>query len=804
MVSSRTAAPTAALGNVTTRLAADVPTADLPLPVAVGQPPVVRLPTDLVRAGLGLIVLGIGFLLTQQGELSAVERDAFRLLNDLPGLVLPAVWAVMQLGNVVAVPALAAVAALLGRFRAARDLLVSGLLAYVAADLVKSIVGRERPGGLPVGAVLHEGTIGGIGFVSGHSAVAAALATAVAPYLTRRGRRVAWALAWGVALARVYIGAHLPLDILGGLALGWAIGSAVHLLFGIPRRTVLPARVERLLAAVGLAGTRVRPAPVRARSSHPFLGVAPDGHLLYVKYLEPDRAERDWLHRLWRLLSVRDTKDDDALSPLGHQAEHEAVAAMTARARGVRVPEVVVATGSDRHAVVVQEHVTGRPLDTLEPAEVSPALLRGVWEQVALLHAARVAHHDLVASSVLIDPDGRPWLVDFGNARTGASGDALADDVAELLASLAVHLDPPAVVDAAVTVLDAAPVADALPALAPLTLSAETRDRLRGRPERLAGLADAVRARLGLPDPARPAWPRAAWVAVSAVTAGSAVVLGLLLVKSGTAVMETIEDVGWRWLGGAVVFAALARVAAAAAVLATVDRRIAVGRVLGVRAVQDAASLLRGGAGRRRAAERFLESAGVLPEAAARAVRRATAGIAAGAAVVAVVALAMGLAQPALGDWQSPADALRTVLIALGAACLVAAGQVLASSGDLAWRGWRLPRPATPPQRWTVQIGWAALGTALEVAALACAVEAAGGRAAVLAVAAGYATLRVLWTVLPPTALPGAAEAALVALLVALGVPLADACAAVLIARALTFWIPAALGAVTARRGPTW
>ncbi|RBY84790.1 phosphatase PAP2 family protein [Blastococcus sp. TF02A-26] len=790
---------------MTTRLAADVPTADAPAPVAVGPARVVRLRTDLVRVGLGLAVLGVGFLLTQQGEISAVERDAFRLLNDLPGIVLPAVWAVMQLGNVVAVPAVAAVAALLRRFRAARDVLLAGVAAYLAADLVKSIVGRERPGGLPVGAVLHEGPIGGIGFVSGHSAVAAALATALAPYLARRGRRAVWALAWTVALARVYVGAHLPLDVLGGLALGWAIGSAVHLAFGIPRRTVRPARVEELLAAVGLAGTRVRPASVRARSSHPFLGVTPGGRPVYVKYLEPDRAERDWLHRVWRLLSVRDVKDDDAVAPLGHQAEHEAVAAMTAHVRGVRVPEVVVATGTDRHAVVVQELVAGRPLDELGPAEATPELLRAVWEQVALLHSARVAHHDLVAASVLVDGDARPWLVDFGNARTGASDDAMADDVAELLASLAVALDPAPVVDAAVSVLGAERVAAALPSLAPLTLSAETRGRLRQRPQLLGELTDVVRARLGLPDPSRPAWPAPGRMAVAAVAAGCALVLGLLLVESGTAVLETIEDVGWRWLGGAVVFAALARVAAAAAVLATVDRRIAVGRVLGVRAVQDGASLLRGRAGRRRAAERFLESAGVLPEAAARAVRRTTAGTVAGAAAVVVGALAMGLGRPGLGDWQAPGDALRAALIALGAACLVAAGQVLAArGGGLPDRqGVRPLRLVDPPRRWAAQVAWAALATALEAAALACAVQAAGGRAAVLAVAAGYAGLRLLWTALPLTGLPGAAEAALLILLVALGVPFADACAAVLIARALTFWLPAALGTVVAARIPS-
>ena len=66
-----------------------------------------------------------------------------------------------------------------------------------------------------------------------------------------------------------------------------------------------------------------------------------------MKVLDPDRFERDWLYRLYRLVAVRDIKDADAVAPLGQQAEHEAVAAMTARERGVRVPPVVA---GPRHA----------------------------------------------------------------------------------------------------------------------------------------------------------------------------------------------------------------------------------------------------------------------------------------------------------------------------------------------------------------------------------------------------------------------------------------------------------------------
>ncbi len=37
-----------------------------------------------------------------------------------------------------------------------------------------------------------------------------------------------------VALARVHIGAHLPLDVVGGAALGVVLGAAWHLAVGIP------------------------------------------------------------------------------------------------------------------------------------------------------------------------------------------------------------------------------------------------------------------------------------------------------------------------------------------------------------------------------------------------------------------------------------------------------------------------------------------------------------------------------------------------------------------------------------------
>lgn len=779
-----------------------------------------RHPVDLVRVALGLAVFGLGFLIAQRGELPLLEGDLFRIVNNLPEIVFPLVWAVMQLGNVVAVPVVAGIAALTGRFRMARDMLVSGLLAYLAADLVKSVVGRERPAGL-VDANLLDGNVSGIGFISGHAAVAAALATAAVPYLSRRGRRFAWGLAWAVAIARVYVGAHLPLDILGGAAVGWAIGSLVHYVVGVPRWEPETARVAGMLHRFGLPVRDLRPADVVARSSHPFAAVDDDGRRLYVKALDPDRFERDWLYRLYRVVAVRDIKDADAVAPLGQQAEHEAVAAMTARERGVRVPPVVLARGTDRGAVVVQELVAGRPLDSLAPDEITPQLLGEVWRQVARLRAARIAHHDLVASSVLVDRLGDPWIVDFGNAQTGADQLSLDGDVAELMASLVLHVESDLVVGSAVSGLGTDAVVAALPGLAPMTLSSATRDGMRARPGRLRALRHEIRRSLQLPDPGRPEFGPPGPVARLAVAAGVALVLvGVPLLAGATEVLESVEVGGWRWLGGALALAVLARAAMAASALLTVGRRLALGRTFGATMAADGATLLHGRTGWRRSAARFLERAGVVPDEARRATDRFVAGAIAAAAVVAVVTLVLAVVEGRLTGWRTPEALVPAVLLGLAAWALVLGGQQLvrrhgaatAPEGDaepptqvtrtlreaVAWR----PGATGPADGWNwwPQLGWATFGVALEAAVLAATVHAFGGDVPLLATTTVYGALHLLWSVVPVTGMPGAADVALLLALLALGAPLAGACAAVLAFRLLTFWIPAGTGSLLSVR----
>jgi undecaprenyl-diphosphatase len=112
------------------------------------------------------------------------------------------------------------------------------------------------------------------------------------------------------------------------------------------------------------------------------------------------------------------------------------------------------------------------------------------------------------------------------------------------------------------------------------------------------------------------------------------------------------------------------------------------------------------------------------------------------------------------------------------------------------------PRRTATPSSWRrgAQLGWASLGVALEAAALAAALHAVGGDVPLLATATAYGALHLLWSVVPMTGVPGAADVGLLLALTALGAPLASACAAVLVFRLLTFWLPAALGSLLSAR----
>jgi membrane-associated phospholipid phosphatase len=120
------------------------------------------------------------------------------------------------------------------RWWLALGLLVAGTGTYLAAKVVKGSRPRGRPAGLLSDVVIRGAEAHGRGFVSGHAATLTAPAVVAWPWLGRRSRPAVAVLVVVVCLARVYVGAHLPLDVVGGAALGLAVGGPVRLALGHP------------------------------------------------------------------------------------------------------------------------------------------------------------------------------------------------------------------------------------------------------------------------------------------------------------------------------------------------------------------------------------------------------------------------------------------------------------------------------------------------------------------------------------------------------------------------------------------
>jgi undecaprenyl-diphosphatase len=198
--------------------------------------PVVRSVQDLILVAVGAILLVLSALPVDAHSISAPERGVFRAINDHTVLPFTVVWVVMQLGNFLAIPVAALVAAVLRRFRLAVAMLVGGLATYYLAKVVKGIVERGRPSSVLADVHIRGAASSGRGYVSGHAAVVTLLVALAWPYLGQRARIVAVAAAVFVCLARLYVGAHLPLDVVGGAALGLAVAGAANLAFGRPAR----------------------------------------------------------------------------------------------------------------------------------------------------------------------------------------------------------------------------------------------------------------------------------------------------------------------------------------------------------------------------------------------------------------------------------------------------------------------------------------------------------------------------------------------------------------------------------------
>jgi membrane-associated phospholipid phosphatase len=182
--------------------------------------------TRIARVAAGSAMLAVSYAEVRRSEISVYEEWLFRAANDAnDGLRVP-VRAVMQAGTFITVPAVAAVAFVAGRRALALRVLAAGTAAWFGAKAIKPLGGRNRPAGVLRDAVhLREGIQGDLGWVSGHAAVATTLALVLTDDLPAPMRPILAAIVLATGFGRMYVGAHLPHDLVGGAGLGFVIAG---------------------------------------------------------------------------------------------------------------------------------------------------------------------------------------------------------------------------------------------------------------------------------------------------------------------------------------------------------------------------------------------------------------------------------------------------------------------------------------------------------------------------------------------------------------------------------------------------
>jgi membrane-associated phospholipid phosphatase len=160
------------------------------------------------------------------------EAPDAALRERITGLRTPERDAVVRvatdLGSLYGVGAVAGVLALSGRSRLAVRVALSGATAWTLAQTAKPLLPRERPYESD-GAERIVVEPAGTSWPSGHSAVAAAMASTLGEGRGLLTRGLLGAVAGAVGVSRVYVGVHHPSDVVAGYGIGALSASLVRL-----------------------------------------------------------------------------------------------------------------------------------------------------------------------------------------------------------------------------------------------------------------------------------------------------------------------------------------------------------------------------------------------------------------------------------------------------------------------------------------------------------------------------------------------------------------------------------------------
>lgn len=766
-------------------------------------PAYARTPGDLVRV-VGAVVTVLTALLAAaifRASISGADADVTSLANKAPGPLQTTLNVLSQYVGFIGAIGLVVALAFVRRLRVTVEVVLALVLGVVAMYGVRALLALNVE--LPMGLGALRSISGGQNNFLLVMAAAAAALTVLSPWIDSAWTRAGAGLIAIAAFVRIAPGFETAYDIAVAIVLGWLVGSVLVLIFGSPNKQPIGIEIAEALADAGIDVRRLEYTGLAVRGSTIYLADTAEGRHYFVKAFSPDQPEADRLVQYWRWIRLREADRGQRFANLRRFVEHEAFCSLAAADSGIPSSKLeLIAEVRSGGMVLAYAYVGNERLEGLGSEAITDDLLRKLWGIVARMHEARIAHRDLRLAHVLLDADGEPVIVDFGDAEVAAKDQLLRTDVAELLCSIAVEVGPRRAVDTAVAVLGRDSMGDMLPRLQPLALRTVTRRALAQQEGLLKELQAEVQRVTGIEEVQYEELAR-----LKPRTLVGFVVFTLALYLLLPRVAE-VGDIGaalasaqWWWIIPLVAFQIVTYIGAAFGIEGSVPDRLAfVPTFWGQVAAAFVDVLAPNALGGFALNTRFLQKQGVDSGVAVAGVGlNAIAGFVAHVAILGAFLLWVGSGN----QQQAPVDvsSIWPILVAFVVflVVMVVISLVVPPLRALVRKrvvpllreaGAGMGELARRPRKLVALFGGSAMVTLGFLGALLCAVHAFGGDVPIAEVGVAYLIVSTVALVAPTPGGTGAVEPALIAALTKLGMSSAEAVSAVLLFRTCTFWLP--------------
>ncbi len=760
------------------------------------RPPLVRSTVYAYRAliGMVLVALGVVLLLVFENALLGLTEDIASIQGSWPGWLGEVIDGVVGVTSVIVIISTNMLLVVRRKFRRWIMINVAAITAVVlgiAAGQVVLTYATSDALRLAVEAA-PQGTLEG-SFLASLIAVMTVGSVWIGPRLRP------WAVGFvvGVASLSFVPGSisviTLPLDI----GVGMLAGALVAIVLKTRDRTPTVFELGAALERSGIGCIELERASVDARGSVPWFGVTADGRQIFIKTLNSDHRATDLMLRAYRMVRLRRAGDRRPFFSLRQAVEHEAFLSLAADARGVRTPEMLAVSDVESDGMLLAyTRIEGRSLDNVDQEAITDDLLVDIWRLVASMQGAFIAHRDLGLANLFVADDGKPWIIDFGFAELAADEALLARDRAELLASTSVVVGSERAVAAAIDVMGADAVAEALPWVQPLALSSSTRSRL-GKSEAYTQLRTVAGEAVGVDE--------VKFERIERVKPGTLLILGSVAVAlyvlipqlaAATGFFEEVRSADLFWVGVAALASAMTYVGAGIAMVGAVPMRLHLGSMVMAQLASTFANRVTPAkVGGMATNVRFLQKRDIPLSVAASAV-----GLNTVVGTVVHIALMVFLGTVAsqtvdipMPDARTTAIVVIVLVLASGLVMLLPKGRELLTRylvPALKASGLAVATIAKTPAKLFALFTGSTTVTLSYTAAMIASLLAFNSDIAIVTAAFVYLAGAAVSSAAPTPGGIGATEAALVAGYTAVGVEPSLAFAAVLLFRLVTFWLP--------------